>query len=58
MDDVAAAEAELDAVEDALVRLDDGTYGACEVCGAAIDDARLEEDPTACRCADHPVPSP
>ena len=39
----------------ALRRLDGGAYGACERCGAAIDDARLDLMPetTSCRdCAD------
>ena len=31
----------LDEVELALARLDDGTYGRCETCGAVIDDAVL-----------------
>jgi RNA polymerase-binding transcription factor DksA len=53
VEDLAAAEAELDLVEHALARLDDGTYGSCEVCGDALDDARLEEDPTARYCASH-----
>ena len=53
MEDLAAAEAELDAVERALERLDDGTYGSCEVCASALDDARLAADPTARCCAAH-----
>jgi DnaK suppressor protein len=51
--DLAAAEAELDAVEHALTRLDDGSYGSCEVCGRALDDAQLAGDPTARSCSDH-----
>ena len=46
MEDLAAAEAELDAVEHALERLDDGTYGSCEVCRDPLDDARLAEADT------------
>src|SRR4051794_12402570 len=34
--------AELDEVERALAKLDDGTYGACETCGEPISPARLE----------------
>jgi DnaK suppressor protein len=34
-------------VEDALRRLDEGTYGVCEVCGKPIPDERLEANPTA-----------
>jgi len=39
--------AELDA---ATARIDDGTYGVCELCGRAIAPARLEARPTATRC--------
>ena len=53
MEDLAAAEAELDAVEHALQRLDDGSYGSCEVCGNALDDAQLAADPTARFCSAH-----
>ena len=38
-------------VEDALARLDDGTYGRCSACGATIDDERLAAAPTATTCA-------
>ncbi len=41
----------LDEVEAALTRLDEGTYGACGICGTAIDDASLSTDPTARTCA-------
>jgi RNA polymerase-binding transcription factor DksA len=37
-------------VEDALRKLDQGTYGACERCGEAIAPARLEAKPEARRC--------
>lgn len=40
----------LDRVRAALARLDDGTYGVCEVCGEPISDARLEVRPWATRC--------
>src|SRR5579863_4142303 len=40
----------LDDVDDALGRLDDGTYGLCERCGNAISEARIEAMPTARRC--------
>jgi DnaK suppressor protein len=39
--------AELDA---ALDRLQRGSYGACEQCGASIPEARLEAQPAARRC--------
>jgi DnaK suppressor protein len=40
----------LDAVEAALVALDDGTYGRCQACGSAIEPSRLAEDPLARAC--------
>ena len=40
----------LQSVELALARLEGGTYGLCEVCGAAIPDERLEARPTATKC--------
>jgi len=39
-------------VDDALVRLENGTYGLCERCGKPISEARLEAMPTARRCLD------
>lgn len=46
-------QAELDAVDRALQRLDEGTYGTCEVCGTAIDDERLAAMPAARFCVGH-----
>jgi RNA polymerase-binding transcription factor DksA len=46
-------EAELADVEHALRRLDDGTYGRCEVCGKAIPDERLEAMPATRLCVAH-----
>jgi RNA polymerase-binding transcription factor DksA len=43
-------EGELKDVDDALRRLDDGTYGICEECGKPIDEARLEAVPWARYC--------
>jgi len=43
----------LDDVEHALVRLDEGTYGTCEVCGTVIPTERLEALPTARWCMEH-----
>ena len=37
-------------IEDALVRLDDGTYGVCEGCRTPIPCGRLEAIPYARRC--------
>jgi DnaK suppressor protein len=43
-------EASLEDVARALARLDDGTYGLCESCGARIDRARLEALPRVRYC--------
>jgi len=40
-------------VERALARLDEGSYGTCEVCGATVDDAVLVEAPATRFCPDH-----
>jgi DnaK suppressor protein len=40
----------LQEVEDALAKIDDGTYGRCESCGGEIADARLEAKPAARLC--------
>jgi Prokaryotic dksA/traR C4-type zinc finger len=56
--DVDAVEALLDQVDGALARLDDGSYGRCENCGAIIADERLAETPTARTCSTCPVPVP
>lgn len=37
-------------IEDALSRIDAGTYGTCESCGSGIAAARLEAKPTARLC--------
>ena len=47
------AEAELEDVERALVRLDEGSYGNCEACGSPIGMERLAETPLTRRCAQH-----
>jgi RNA polymerase-binding transcription factor DksA len=39
-------------VEDALGRLDDGTYGRCEICGGDIGDERLRARPEARFCVE------
>lgn len=46
-------DAKLRDVERALVKLDGGTYGRCDVCGSPIGDERLEAIPWAVRCIDH-----
>ena len=45
--------ADLDAVDIALRRLDDGTYATCEVCTVALAEEVLATDPVARRCASH-----
>jgi DnaK suppressor protein len=40
-------------VQEALDRLDEGTYGRCAVCDAQIDDERLEARPEATTCREH-----
>jgi len=42
--------AELQRIEAALVRLDDGEYGYCERCGEEIPDKRLAIDPSVGTC--------
>lgn len=44
---------ELDDIEKALERMDEGTYGTCEVCGDEISEARLEAMPSTRRCIEH-----
>src|SRR5436190_19626917 len=46
-------QSELDEVERALAKLDDGTYGKCETCGDPIAEARLEAMPAARFCIKH-----
>lgn len=40
-------------IEHALTRLDEGSYGTCEVCEKPIGAARLEAMPAARFCIDH-----
>ena len=42
--------ATLDNIESALERIEDGSYGACEECGAKIPKARLNAVPYATMC--------
>jgi len=53
--DLDSIERDLAAVEGALAQLDDGSYGVCQVCQGPIADDVLAADPTARRCAGHPV---
>ena len=50
---LAELEAQYDLVLAALSRITKGTYGVCTVCGNAIEEARLEANPTATTCIAH-----
>lgn len=43
----------LEEVQDALRRIEDGTYGKCTVCGREIEPARLEAVPWTPYCLEH-----
>jgi DnaK suppressor protein len=45
-----AARAEIERIEIALARLDEGVFGLCETCGAEIEEARLRAVPYAAQC--------
>lgn len=49
----ASLQEQLDAVEAALAKLDEGTYGLCERCRQPIAAARLEAMPASRFCIDH-----
>jgi RNA polymerase-binding protein DksA len=40
-------------IENALSRIENGTYGECEVCGKQIPEQRLEAVPYATLCMEH-----
>ena len=42
----------LRAIDGALRRIDEGTFGVCETCGQAISEERLEAIPYATQCID------
>jgi DnaK suppressor protein len=46
------AERQLRQVDAALARIDDGSYGTCEVCGREIPEERLEAIPWTSLCID------
>lgn len=41
---------EIHEIRDALLRIENGTYGSCAACGATINPERLKALPTATRC--------
>ena len=47
------ADSRITELEAALQRLDEGSYGTCEVCGGCIADGRLEARPWTRFCFDH-----
>ena len=47
---IADARRHVEALDAALVRVAQGTYGICERCGDHIAPARLQARPTATRC--------
>ena len=46
-------QAQLDQVETAIARIDDGSYGTCAICGGAISTERLQAVPASSRCIEH-----
>lgn len=46
-------EIKLGLVNEALARIEEGTYGTCVVSGEAIEEDRLEADPSAATCKAH-----
>ena len=47
---------DLEDVEAAMRRLDEGTYGRCHRCGGNIPEEELSADPLATACAEHAAP--
>lgn len=47
--------AEIEELDRALQKVEEGTYGRCEVCGKEIPAARLEAGPGARFCVEHSV---
>ncbi len=43
----------LKAIDDALERIQNGTYGICEVCGKEIEEERLKTVPWTTLCIEH-----
>ena len=44
------AKSEIEAIDQAIVRIDNGRYGCCAVCGRDIPPSRLEVSPAVTRC--------
>jgi DnaK suppressor protein len=50
---MADLEARYDTIIGALARIEDKSYGICEVCKKKIEEARLDADPAATTCVEH-----
>ncbi|QQR64706.1 TraR/DksA C4-type zinc finger protein [Candidatus Kaiserbacteria bacterium] len=50
---VTVLESKYNSIKDALVRIDAGTFGTCEICQAPIEEKRLMVSPTARTCMTH-----
>lgn len=46
-------QSQLTSVETAIARIDEGTYGTCDICGEQIGKDRLEAIPATSRCINH-----
>lgn len=46
-------EQDLQRIEGALARIENGSYGVCEICGKAISEERLMVMPSATTCVHH-----
>jgi sigma-B regulation protein RsbU (phosphoserine phosphatase) len=51
--DESAVDAQLEVIEDALEKMDEGVYGICEICHEAVDSELLQMDFTATVCLGH-----
>jgi len=54
---IQGAQERLASIEAATIRLQQGTYGICEVCHQPIPAARLDARPTARTCVRHVAPA-
>lgn len=52
-EEVTTLSARLSDVKDALAKIEQGTYGICEVSGEPIEEERLEANPAARTCMAH-----
>lgn len=50
---VAELETRLENIDDALERIENGSFGMCRVCGGEIEDDRLTANPAAETCKEH-----